>query len=500
MGSLGRSGAGPRSSPGSLSRNTIPGLRRDGSGSLSSLAISGVELRDLHSNNSQETSGHNSSEQQRTPDIASSTNNSSKETPQQRVSFDNPSSPVSPDKRGIVNAHSRLHSVVNSSEFPKASSRQIRRSDPTIPSSPILRAFGYIDRQKDSPKRQAQSGSQSPSQRRSRATSPLRIFQQWSSGLYRPRGQVEEPFVPINPFAARSRSKSKHRSSKPCRACMSKQQQQEQSEPQTSAGSAHTTSEILDRKSITSSNLQYGCIHVVPPSFVSKATDSIHFFIIDTFPRHFYLNFLLYLPALYFTRVARIFEDAEVSKPDIRRMMETGGGGGVGFFDIPSSSEGGHMRLGARRTESSRGPSMSPGATSGIGISSQVGIAPASGLVQHQQQPLPYPEDWAPPLVSPALMRFKGSWETFIDSLLREWKTLNLVSALLLSSVHLSVLNSYGRLIYLYKCYYDVVSGEQRRFRSNYKKHGVRISHLRFDEFILWVHVHHQVWNYEKHV
>ena len=434
LGSLGRSGAAPRSSPASLSRNPIPGLRRDGSGSLSSLAISGVELRDLQTNNSRETSGHKSSEQQRTPDISSNTNNSSKETPQQRVSFDNPPSPVASDKRGIVNAPSRLHSVVYSTEIPKVPSRQIRKSDPTIPSSPILRAFGYIDRQKDSPKRQVPGGSQSPS-KRSRATSPLGgILQQWS-GRHRPRGPPEEPFVPINPFAARSRSKSKHKSSKSCRSCLSKQQQQEQLELQTSAGSTHTTSGIIDGKSITSSNMQSGCIHAFPLSFVSKAADSVQFFMMDTLPRHFYLNFLLHLPALYFGRVARIFEDAEVSKPDIQRMIETGGGGGMGFFDIPSSSEGGHLGFGGRRTESSRVPSMSPGAASGIGISSQVGIAPSSGLVQHQQQPLPYPEDWAPPLVSPALLRFKGSWETFIDSLMREWKTLNLVSVLLLSSV-----------------------------------------------------------------
>lgn len=105
LGSLGRSGAGPRSSPATLSRNSIPGLRRDGSGSLSSLAISGVELRDLHTNNSRETSGK-SSELQHTPDISSNTNNSSKETPHQRVSFDNPPSPVASDKRGIVNSYS----------------------------------------------------------------------------------------------------------------------------------------------------------------------------------------------------------------------------------------------------------------------------------------------------------------------------------------------------------------------------------------------------------
>jgi hypothetical protein len=46
---------------------------------------------------------------------------------------------------------------------------------------------------------------------------------------------------------------------------------------------------------------------------------------------------------------------------------------------------------------------------------------------------LPFPEDWNPMTVSPALARFKYSWEAFIDAILREWKTLNLVSALLLS-------------------------------------------------------------------
>lgn len=50
-------------------------------------------------------------------------------------------------------------------------------------------------------------------------------------------------------------------------------------------------------------------------------------------------------------------------------------------------------------------------------------------------QVLPFPEDWTPPAVSPALARFKNSWEEFIDSLLREWKTLNLVSALFCSFV-----------------------------------------------------------------
>lgn len=47
------------------------------------------------------------------------------------------------------------------------------------------------------------------------------------------------------------------------------------------------------------------------------------------------------------------------------------------------------------------------------------------------------PRVWAPPEVSPALSRFKVSWEEFVDSVMKEWKTLNLVSALLLSYVYL---------------------------------------------------------------
>jgi hypothetical protein len=42
-------------------------------------------------------------------------------------------------------------------------------------------------------------------------------------------------------------------------------------------------------------------------------------------------------------------------------------------------------------------------------------------------------ENWAVPAVSSALVRFKRSWEAFVDSVLREWKTLNVVSALLLT-------------------------------------------------------------------
>ena len=149
-----------------------------------------------------------------------------------------------------------------------------------------------------------------------------------------------------------------------------------------------------------------------------------------------------------------------MSKPDIQRMIDAGGGGSLGmeeeFFSLPSGSEG-HFHFGGMhphpgqsgargrsgdRAGGTREGGVTPGAASGIGISSHVGIAPASAIgaagtstpqLYFHQPPLPCPDDWAPPLVSSALIRFKASWETFIDSLMREWKTLNVVSALLLS-------------------------------------------------------------------
>jgi hypothetical protein len=107
--------------------------------------------------------------------------------------------------------------------------------------------------------------------------------------------------------------------------------------------------------------------------------------------------------------VARIFEDAEVSKPDIQRMIDA--------------------------TKGTASPDRAMGAWAADGgTATGAGIASGTGVVMGAMgQILPFPEDWAPPTVSPALARFKNSWEEFIDSLLREWKTLNIVSALLLS-------------------------------------------------------------------
>ncbi|KAG6873606.1 hypothetical protein C0995_013979 [Termitomyces sp. Mi166 len=162
-------------------------------------------------------------------------------------------------------------------------------------------------------------------------------------------------------------------------------------------------------------------------------------FLGDTLPREVYLNILLRLPAMYFSRVARIFEDAEVSRPDIQRMIESGGGLSTSPFFGPSGSEQVTVDSGipniVRATEYPPTPASAPAALSptvaaGIGLAAHVGTAAAGPHL-----PLPLPDEWTPPLVPPALIRFKNSWEAFVDSLVREWKTLNVVSALLLSAI-----------------------------------------------------------------
>ncbi|KAG6915085.1 hypothetical protein DXG01_013532 [Tephrocybe rancida] len=95
-------------------------------------------------------------------------------------------------------------------------------------------------------------------------------------------------------------------------------------------------------------------------------------FLFSSLPRQVYLLFLLYLPSFYFSRVARIFDEAEMSMPEIENMA-----------------------------------------------------LQAMGSITLQEL------QWS----SPASANLKGTWESFIESLLREWKTLNIISVLLLSLV-----------------------------------------------------------------
>ncbi|KAJ7831186.1 hypothetical protein B0H14DRAFT_1184778 [Mycena olivaceomarginata] len=109
-------------------------------------------------------------------------------------------------------------------------------------------------------------------------------------------------------------------------------------------------------------------------------------FILDiliTIPQQIYLHLLLRLPLLYFSRVSRLFEDANLSLPDIRRM------------------------------------------------------AVANADQWHDGSPGALLTTWLPPdaIVPPHLLNFRHSWEGFIDSLLRQWETQNYVSALLLAAI-----------------------------------------------------------------
>ncbi len=246
-----------------------------------------------------------------------------------------------------------------------AFSRRNRGSDPTLPAQRTEQLRGET----------VESRSRSPS----RAVSPLRIFQQWSQGRHRSHNnQTEEPFIPVDPFRAKSHFRLP---GIPC-FCVG----QPSDDPET--GTDHDCGQI------------------------KQHAESITTFVTETLPRLFYLYALLRLPALYFSRVARIFEDAEVSRPDVQRMIDACSRPG---YSIPLSS---HVNVTSNAYR-----------TSAAGVSGHVG---AAALVADLDI---LPEDWTAPFVSPALVRFKHSWEAFIDTLLREWKTLNVVSALLLTYV-----------------------------------------------------------------
>jgi hypothetical protein len=87
-----------------------------------------------------------------------------------------------------------------------------------------------------------------------------------------------------------------------------------------------------------------------------------------------YLSFLFQLPSLYFGRVARIFEEADLTLPEIKEMaIETAI---EGKFDLTTMENG---------------------------------------------------------ALPPRYASLKATWQSFIDDLMREWKTFNIISVLLLT-------------------------------------------------------------------
>ncbi|KAF7317680.1 hypothetical protein MKEN_00855700 [Mycena kentingensis (nom. inval.)] len=103
----------------------------------------------------------------------------------------------------------------------------------------------------------------------------------------------------------------------------------------------------------------------------------------DEVVRQAYLHLLLRIPSLYFSRVTKIFEEARLSLPEIKHMA----------------------RARADEWNNTTMPNQY------LFLSRDVDVLP------------------------PHLLNFKASWDNFISSLLREWKTLNVISVLLMSAI-----------------------------------------------------------------
>ncbi|KAJ6579566.1 hypothetical protein DFH09DRAFT_1146919 [Mycena vulgaris] len=304
-------------------------------------------------------------------------NSSSRLTSSDKLSELPISSPTTSPNRGARSQTARalrrsLDSLPSFSTGDSGHSPRISQAWSTIPASKSLprTSVSDVSQGNDTPKQRVSFDSDRPqgvvgrnsavvdsaSQSRSRAASPLRIFQHLSAGFHR----RNDPFVPVNPFEFnRFRLFS-------FQTCFGRE-----------AMAADT--ELAAQSSI----------------------EHLKLFVTDTLPRQIYLHLLLRLPSMYFSRVARIFEDAEVSRPDIERMISAGMGG-----ELYTASARESLVVSAR--------------------------APTLSVLNI---PLPFPDEWTPAVVSPALIRFKHSWEDFIGALIKEWKTLNVVSALLLSAI-----------------------------------------------------------------
>ncbi|EEB92762.1 hypothetical protein MPER_08682, partial [Moniliophthora perniciosa FA553] len=264
---------------------------------------------------------------------------------------------------------------------------------------------------RDAADKEADSASHS----RSRAVSPIRILQQWSANLasraHGGHNDNEEPFIPIDPFHVDFRLIPSFLSS------LFSSSRQKSEERGHSLAVFYSASAAESQPPQTPDGTCTQCLY---PDRMHRIQTSAWSFFTSSLPRVVYLHLLLRLPSMYFSRVARIFEDAEVSRPDIQRMMEGCFGGAAVYTDAPDDRD-----------------NRSRTTTFGAGN----GNPNQGGRVDFAESGPPLPaytsEEWSMPRVTPALRKFKHSWEDFVDSLLREWKTLNVVSALLLSTAAL---------------------------------------------------------------
>lgn len=109
--------------------------------------------------------------------------------------------------------------------------------------------------------------------------------------------------------------------------------------------------------------------------------------VFDKLPRQLYLGAFLHLPALYATRVSRILEDAELTVHNVRKLY------------TPVSGHKVIEELAAEEAEKKKREE------------------------REREEP------------SLSVAHFKSTWESFVDSIMHEWKTLNIVSVLLLSAI-----------------------------------------------------------------
>ncbi|KAF6743475.1 hypothetical protein DFP72DRAFT_933203 [Ephemerocybe angulata] len=105
---------------------------------------------------------------------------------------------------------------------------------------------------------------------------------------------------------------------------------------------------------------------------------------LDVIPRQLYLYFLLHFPALYFSRVTRIFHDANLGMSEIKKMA----------LDAVESG----------------------------GVANKMLVYNGIFPQEDNDAPAEY-------------VNLRTSWYSFVDSLMREWKTLNIISVLLLSAI-----------------------------------------------------------------
>lgn len=154
-----------------------------------------------------------------------------------------------------------------------------------------------------------------------------------------------------------------------------------------------------------------------PPDASTPSTKAyIVAFLFDTVPRQIYLYLLLRLPYLYFSRVTRVFEETEMSMPVIKQAI---------LDAARAKAEVGYYDAGM--------PVPVPvGAGQNAWMPDNKGVDGNGAAVMSSQPHLPWAY-WEPPPESFAYARLQNTWEAFVDSLQKEWKTLNIISVLLLS-------------------------------------------------------------------